>query len=517
MNKTVTANISGIIFNIEEEAYQKLSQYLTTIRNYFKDSEGDDEIMADIEARIAELFQERLTDAKQVVTMKDIEEVFEIMGQPEQYMDEDGEPVSGDSEAAEAKRSGPRRIFRDEENGIIGGVCAGVSAHFGWDPIWMRIFFGLLFFSFGSGILLYIFLWIVIPSAKTTAEKLEMKGEKVNIENIGSHIKENFGGEEGAKKAKGAANSFFNSLGEFLGKFFAVFGRVIGIAFIGAGIFMAYALIMFWIGSDMIFSFSEDGMNSMNFEQFIQATFPGEDYLFWAHVGVSIVLGVPILAFIYTGVKLVLDIRKSYKGVAITFISLWILGLMICGFVALNTVKNFSHDEDITSEFKIDQPTSDTLYLAAATDPYFSDHYDHSDNELELIRVEEKQIIFGDPELDIRPSYDTLYHVEVTVEACGTTSGDAYDRAENIIYHIERNDSLLTFDPYFISPTDDQWRCQEVNVTVYVPEGKAIYLDESADRIIYNIWNVHYMDDRRMSGHTWLMTEDGLECTDCGL
>lgn len=520
MNKTVTANISGIIFNVEEEAYQKLGQYLNTIRSYFKNSEGNEEIMADIEARVAELFQERISGTKQVIVMKDVEEVIAIMGQPEQYIDEDldEEASSSGSESAGAGSSRKtRRIFRNPDNHIIGGVCGGISAHFGWDPLWLRILFALLFFTMGTGILLYIFLWIVLPEAKTTADKLEMMGDPVNVENIGTHIKENIAKPD-AEKAKTFIHSFFNTIGHALGKFFAIFGRVIGVAFIGMGIFLSYALIMIWLGSESMISFTQDGITSINFDQFINMIFPSTEHVFWAYVGVTMVIGVPIMALLYTGIKLVLDIRQSYKGVAITFLSLWIIGFMVCGIIAMQTVSNFaSGDEYVTEEIHIEQPVADTLIIAVTPDAYFSDHYDHYDENLELIRIEDESIVFGYPELDVRPSYDTLYHLEITTSSCGRNTRGAIDRIEHIEYHFEQSDSLLLFDPYFTAPLEDQWRCQQVEITVYVPEGKAVYLDESANRIIYNIRNVHHMDDRRMPGHTWEVKKDGLTCTDCGL
>ena len=190
MNKTVISNISGLIFHLNEDAYDKLNNYLQTIGSFFKDSEGRAEIMADIEARIAEMFKSKITVANQVITIADVDEAIAVMGQPEEFLDGQEPP----SKTVTGKQSA-RRIFRDPDERILGGVCSGLSTYFGInDPIWLRLIFVILFFMFGTGPLIYIILWIIIPVAKTASEKLEMKGEPVNVSNISKTIHEEFDG-----------------------------------------------------------------------------------------------------------------------------------------------------------------------------------------------------------------------------------------------------------------------------------------------------------------------------------
>ena len=199
MNKTVIININGIIFHIEEDAYEKLSKYLNTIKGYFSDSEGRDEIMNDIEARIAELLQEKVNAIKQVVVLADVDEVIAKMGKPEEYASESESEIHANSgsknsnfnqsnnETYTYKR---RRVFRDPDDKVLGGVCSGIANHFDFDPIYLRGLFAILFFAFGTGFLLYILLWIIIPKAQTTAEKLEMRGEPINVDNIKRSVEE---------------------------------------------------------------------------------------------------------------------------------------------------------------------------------------------------------------------------------------------------------------------------------------------------------------------------------------
>lgn len=195
MKKTFTVNINGIVFHIDDDAYSKLERYLGTIRRHFSGDEGCDEIISGIESRIAEMFQEKISSSKQVVTFDDVKQVIEQLGEPEQ--------ISGGGEQEEKQKRredagqesyyydsrASKRLYRDPDDKYIGGVCGGLGAYFQVDPTWMRLLFIVGIFA-GFGILLYIILWIVIPRARTAAEKLEMRGERVNLSNIERSIKE---------------------------------------------------------------------------------------------------------------------------------------------------------------------------------------------------------------------------------------------------------------------------------------------------------------------------------------
>jgi phage shock protein PspC (stress-responsive transcriptional regulator) len=190
MKKTLSINLSGSVFNIDDDAYQLLKDYLNLIERHFRNEQESKEIISDIEARIAELFKERINDFKQVITFPDVEEVIEIMGQPEEFID------PGDSQQYQRKEkfgpSGYRRMYRDPDNRLMGGVCSGMAAYWGTDPLIIRIIFIVATLIFLSGAVIYVILWVVLPEAKTTAQKLEMRGEPVNISNIGKAVKEEF-------------------------------------------------------------------------------------------------------------------------------------------------------------------------------------------------------------------------------------------------------------------------------------------------------------------------------------
>ena len=196
MKKTFNINLGGIVFHIDEDAYDLLDKYLSNLRIHFSKEEGAEEIVHDMELRISELFSERLNEKKQVITLKDVEEIIAQMGKPEEF----SEDTTQDTNEYIKEEKGPKRLFRDPDNKVIGGVCSGIAAYLGWDVTAVRIIFIALALPFilnGSLILngvviAYIIAWIIIPEANTAAEKLSMKGMKVNVENIGKTVTDGF-------------------------------------------------------------------------------------------------------------------------------------------------------------------------------------------------------------------------------------------------------------------------------------------------------------------------------------
>ncbi len=187
MKITVSINLGGYSFNIDEDAYAELKRYLKNLEFHFAEEESSSEILADIESRMGELFRVRLTAYKQVITMDDVRYAISVLGTPEDISDNKG-PSARDKFAS----PGYHRMYRDPDRRIIGGVCAGMGAYWNTEPWIVRVIFLVLAMMGGLGILLYLILYIVIPEAKTTAQKIEMKGDPVNIHNIRESVKKEF-------------------------------------------------------------------------------------------------------------------------------------------------------------------------------------------------------------------------------------------------------------------------------------------------------------------------------------
>ena len=236
MKKTLTVNLNNTVYHIDEDAYESLQEYLNSLRNHFAEEEGADEILSDIEARIAELFKERLRFGMQIITLREVNEIITIMGHPEDFdrdmIDDETSETQFDSENKqydekkgtnieipinENEIKAKRRLFRDGENRILGGVASGIGCYLNIDPVFIRVLFVILTFFWGTAILIYILLWICIPEARTAAQKPEMKGEPVTIENIKKAVKEEMDkAEVNLSGIERKTDSFFTRLGDLL-------------------------------------------------------------------------------------------------------------------------------------------------------------------------------------------------------------------------------------------------------------------------------------------------------------
>ncbi len=189
MKKTLTVNISGIVFHIDEDAYRRLDAYLVRIRRHFSSEKDGEEILSGIEDRIAEIFREKKQDQRQVVSLADVNEAISQLGEPSEISGEE-EDQGRQQGAFHFEKDGPKRLFRDPDDKYIGGVCGGLASYFQIDTIWVRVLFVILIFAYSFGIILYILLWILVPKARTISDRMAMHGKRVTLTSIEQSIKE---------------------------------------------------------------------------------------------------------------------------------------------------------------------------------------------------------------------------------------------------------------------------------------------------------------------------------------
>ncbi len=196
MNKIVNINLGGFPFTVDEEAYSLLQSYLETLEAHFSHSQGHEEILFDIEARMAELLQENNTP-NTIVSKKNLNDAIAIMGTPQDFgaVTSDEDHIDQTSTEKRSSKNRAKRLFRDPDDKVISGVCAGLASYFGWnDPLWVRIFALLLIFTGGISIIVYIVLMVIVPEANSSADKLAMKGEPINVKTIAKTVKDEFDG-----------------------------------------------------------------------------------------------------------------------------------------------------------------------------------------------------------------------------------------------------------------------------------------------------------------------------------
>lgn len=250
MIKTLTVNIGGMVYTIDEDAYLLLDTYLNNLKRHFAHEESADEILNDMEQRMGELFSERIESKNQIITLKDVEDVIKLMGQPEDFQEGESETTSNDTQDKpnDDKEKGTRRLFRDPDNKILGGVLAGIAHYYDADVTLVRLGFvvcGAILLHVGilSLLILYMIGWAVIPEASDAAERLAMHGEKINVENIGKTVTDGF--EKASNFVKNPrTQSNVERFGEGLVNFMGVCAKILLILIAIAFAPVAFGLIM---------------------------------------------------------------------------------------------------------------------------------------------------------------------------------------------------------------------------------------------------------------------------------
>lgn len=516
MNKTLAVNIGGYAFNIEEQAYQKLKNYLDSIAQHFRNNAGKDEILADIESRLAELFTERLGGKRQVVTPEDVQEVIAIMGKPEDYGD--AEDDGGDSTTAGAgnTRHDHRRFYRDGEDAILGGVSAGLSHSFGWDPILLRIIFVVLAIFGGSSIPIYIILWIVMPEAKTTAEKLRMKRSNVTVDSISKAVNDSFENVKDSIKSKRTRDGVDQFLGG-LGTFFGLIGRMlrvfIGLILLLMGIGFAVAAIV-GIVSLMLGTNVPPMLTSGFLESYF---FLSSGWFVISVVGVVLVGIVPIFGLLYAGIRLILNLRSPNKGVGIVTAILFSVGIVICSVSATFHVREFSQREFITTTDAFTSMQSDTLYVHVNEDQYWHAglHY-RVGQAMSMIKADGDHIVFGHSLLRFRTTDDEDFSLQILRTSHGRSVNDAITNAREISYTYELTGDTLNLDPVFKVPGYMKFKDQEITVTVNIPKGKSVQTSPSIARSIRYDHGLPRYNSNASAGQLFINVGDSLYCRSCG-
>jgi len=517
MNKTVSISLSGQVFQIDEQAYDQLKDYLESIRRRFSVSDGGQEIIADIEARIAELFSEKLNERKQVITLADVDDMMQHMGRPEEF-----ETAGETEEPTAAQQKASKRLFKNPDDKIIGGVCSGISAYFGMaDPLWMRLAFVFaVFFSFGSPIFIYIILWMIVPDAKTASEKLQMKGENINISNIEKTIKddfcdlkmriENINTGTGTQRAR----NFFERLIALAVNIVVVAFKVV-LKFTAALLIFIGLVIIFALIVTIAFPAYTDGFTLSS----LYPLFFGSQLLvFLGVLGVALLVGIPALTLALIGFHLLLKNKRRIRGLGVSLFGLWLVGLGLVAFAAAKTASDFRASDSVRMELPLVQPVSDTLFLESkdAVLPKDAEEYEFFGFGI-FTPVDSEYIVSGRVRLVIKKSPAPEFQLTKEVESRGRNSSIAGRKAGAVSHQISQTDSSLVIAGLLSFPLNDHFRGQEVKLTLKVPEGKSVFLAESLGGILYDVPNVSDTYDRDMVGHTWAMLPAGLTCLDCDL
>lgn len=337
MKKTLTVNLSGIVFNIDEDAYQLLDKYLSNLREHFKTEEGTDEIMDDFEARIAELLDERIRLGHNVISIEHVEEVINRMGKPEDLFD--GEKTEKEDDETETTNQTKfvykKKLMRDPDDKIIGGVASGIAAYMGWDTTAVRCaFILLLFIPYCPAVFIYILLWLLTPLARTAADKLRMKGESVTIENIGKTVTDNFekvSNKVSDIKTKNTLHKIADLLVTVIGyilKFLAIIALIFGIPILAIFLLVMVVIALGIVlgGGGLIYNL----LTPLGIGIFDNIHVLGEPGMLGMIGFVSLILliGIPLFTLIYIICCSIFKLQPLSKTAKITLLVIWCIALL---------------------------------------------------------------------------------------------------------------------------------------------------------------------------------------------
>lgn len=478
MKKTYTISIGERIFHTEEDAGNKLQSYIQTLeRHYFKE-EGGQEIMNDIEGRIAELLQEAMQkQGKEVVTLGDIQQVIQIMGNPDDIISEDyTEPV---------KEKTSRKLYRDLDRNMLGGVAAGIASYFNISLSLVRFLFLFLTFFYGIILIVYIVLWIVLPPALTAKQKLEMKGEKINISNIEKNIKngiqdmkDNGKVREGLKKTGGFVSEILLAIGKTIVKILKIILKIL------AGIVWICSIAIVLL---LIIAFIPIHLTGLTFSIPAALSVPGLP-AFLLIIAILFVCIIPFLLLIWLTSKFLFRFKSRNYYFPLTLTILWITSAIILCFLGLTQMRDFSGNlHSITSQSLPVSAKKEIVVVAKETySPEYRNHFNKK-----YMRDKNTHIVLGVPRFRATSTLDEEPELSVTKRVYNN-----FQDTGEMDYHWKLKNDTLWIDNYFSIPKRFVFYKQpEVTLNLQLPESYSLVLDSTVNRYL----QVEYLPEK---GHT---------------
>jgi len=575
MKKTITINISGIVFHIEEDGYELLKTYLDSVKKHFVAFKDSQEIITDIESRIAEIFMSRISETKQALTSEDVNHLIRTMGQPSDFAEavEPEEKETGSGTGSGASTSGSRefrkKLFRDNRKKVLGGVCAGLAHYFRFDPAWVRLLFALLIFAGGFiiiayilmwaivpgsdiledqtsikkiyrdgerkviggvaagiaaytgtdisvirlifaglvfaggfGVILYIILWLAIPEAISITEKMEMQGQPVTLSNIEKTVKEKLNEKEGEESTLAKIILFpfrliatiLTAIGSAVLPFLKALGKIIAIL---TGIFLTltgavFTLSVFLIAAVLlgILSTSTGATDWMMLSGSLPLEALQNTFSVWTILFASLTLFIPSLLLSLLGISLIINRSVLNKITGWAMFAVFLISLAVTIATIPSTIMKFSRDGYYKRERSIN--TDDHIPLLKIR------HTGTENYQVTKIRLH------GHNENNIR--------IVEKFESQGATVPEAQENAKMTEYTIVQQDSVLTFDSNLTFKKGASFRAQRLLVDIYFPLNKPFVIEQELWGLIHNYGDYYHEDRDR---NTYIFDEGGLKCLTC--
>lgn len=514
MNKTIIINISGIVFHIEENAYEILRNYMIDVKKHFGISHESQEIIEDIENRIAEMFSEKLTEGrKEVITALDVDQVITRMGRVEDF---ENESINEESSYSETYIKPAKKLLRDPDDKYIGGVCSGLGYYFGIGAKWVRLAFVLLVLFGGSGILLYIILWAVIPKASNRISRMQMRGEPINLQNFQKNLEDEMSGLRSVfNTTANQSKNAINSLGDFIVKVLKIFIKVIAGFFILGLIAALITLIVSvfatfeFFGKDHNMSmfpvniFEENTRNSLLTSLFFLAAIP--------------IIGlIGLISYLFFNRVLI----GKYFGFALLLI--WVISAGMGIVHGTRVAKEFQSESKVLETKLIGNFPTYEFLVKDVSQIRMNDSTNRNTAFKESIAKRGKLINQEMSKVYVRiipvEAAQNAY-LDVNMYSKGHSYEDATNRIEKIHYEYSLRNNFLEFDNQLLIPFNEPFRDQKVNLEVSLPVGSRLILDEFTSSYVrradFNgcVTNYEKVLGTRPQKLEWIVTHKGLQCS----
>lgn len=504
MKKNYSVNIGGRIFHIDEDAYARLMNYLDDLRNFFKQEEGVQEIMTDIEMRIGDLLQKRKDEGAIAVTLESVQAVIAEIGSPEEM----GTATESQPTATAVRQ----KLYRDPDNKLLGGVASGIAAWLGVHRWLVRGSFILVACFYLTGLVAYLFLWLIVPLAKTRSQRLEMSGKPLNIDGF-SQLKHT---SHQASAMQQPVDKLLGTLEDIIKSVFEKFILLLGFILLVLKKTSGLMLILIVLGMMIGFGISSMVRQHYSFDMFMLKDLTFFEYFQWLVPSLAIrwqYYFAMVLAFVGIGglfVSLGLRLLVSWPPLrwqVMAVFGLFILGgLMLAGYTTYQ-LQAARHENQMTykkQSYKIPQNKRLIINLVNKEHDEFLVEMRNRTNQSSLTASD---LVLAKAQLSIRPTDgDSLSLIEMA-SASGKNNLNALEYAKNFEHSYGLADSVLTFDKHYTLYYDDGFHDHEVNYILSVPEGMKVWLGENSWNTIP--WN-DYKDHESESGW-FMMTKEGLE------
>lgn len=525
MDKTIKINLGGTLFQTDEEAYNLLRRYLQEIDTRLKNVPGGAETIEDIEFRISEIFQSQKGTAG-IISKENVESMIALLGKPEDF------EISDDQveERPKFSRSGKRKkMYRNPDDRIIGGVCGGMGIYLNIEPVWVRVLFVIFALCGGAGLFVYLALWIALPSAVTETMKREMLGDaSFNSESVkpqddrpsfynGSQSAQN----SGSSRLGNALNEIFRAMGRLFYIAFRIIAILLGISIVLTGFVSLVAIIMVFVFKYPGY-FSNDAVNiNLNYFTDFLNYVVSPSVAPWILVLAFAVILLPLLAMIYWGVKMIFWFRARDLVFALAGLVIWVMSIAALSIILFSEGISFSETAKTGSEELLGKSPQNLYILTGhkVSELNYDKEITFSDEGYNVYLRDAGKGLFISPVLKINSSNDEFLKINIRKRSTGRNRPEATKKAEGLMYEFRLTGDTLFLDDYFTVPTDRKWSFDNVGINLYIPSGTIIHFDANSNKLFhhedhdYSGCDSENENDSFSTGTkslTWIMTDNGL-------